>query len=100
MRKEKYMKIDTASVFGKYEPSKTIKFLIKVGQLTPNFLGQQFAQIVRKYLIKSRSIPLDIEVEGLHFRFYLHKYHDRIIAVTVTRRTLIWKYGESLGRYL
>ncbi len=65
------MKNDSISEFGTYAPSDIVKFLIRVGQVTPNFLGQQFAQIVRRYLIRSGSIPLDIEVEGLNFRFYL-----------------------------
>ena len=65
------MKIDSISEFGRYEPSKFFKILIKMGQGCPNFLGQQFAQLVRRYLVRSGSIPIDIEVEGLNFRFYL-----------------------------
>jgi FkbM family methyltransferase len=66
------MNIDTLSEFGKYEPSETFKFFIRMGQSIPNFLGQQFAQVVRKYLINKRGpIPLDVVVEGLNFRLYL-----------------------------
>lgn len=63
---------DITSEFGRYRPSPLLNQLLTFAQNAPrNWLGQQFAQLVRKIFVRMATLPTDIAVEGVRMRCYL-----------------------------
>jgi FkbM family methyltransferase len=63
---------DITSEFGRYRPGPWLNQLLTLAQNAPrNWLGQQFAQLVRKVFVRSAKLPADIVVEGIRMRCYL-----------------------------
>jgi FkbM family methyltransferase len=59
--------------FGVYAPNNFFQFLISTAQNGPqNWIGQQFAQIVRRITSVALTSPVDLEIHGLRLRCDLH----------------------------
>ncbi|MDP2125885.1 MAG: FkbM family methyltransferase [Pseudohongiella sp.] len=66
------MQPDTASAFGHYRPDSRVTTMISLSQNAPaNFIGRQFAKLMRNAVRARAKPPLDIEVDGLKLRCYL-----------------------------
>lgn len=66
------MSPDIESAFGHYGPKGLLQSLIVSAQNSPaNWLGQQFAQVVRKLVMKWGQLPIDVAVGPIRMRCYL-----------------------------
>jgi len=60
------------SDFGAHRPNNFLCWLISLSQRAPqNFIGQQFAQLVRKLVLLFASLPIDISIGLIKMRCYL-----------------------------
>ncbi|RRJ96511.1 FkbM family methyltransferase [Opitutaceae bacterium TAV4] len=58
--------------FGRHAPGNLLRTLIRLAQNVPrNWLGQQFAQMVRKIVIYCSTLPVDVEVGPIKMRCYI-----------------------------
>jgi FkbM family methyltransferase len=63
---------DTHSEFGHYVPNAFFRSLIALSQnAPPHWLGQQLAQIVRKLVLWTARLPIDVAVGPIKMRCYL-----------------------------
>jgi FkbM family methyltransferase len=63
---------DSHSEFGHYRPSPFLHQMLTFAQNAPqNWLGQQFAQLVRKLYVRMATLPTDISVGSVRMRCYL-----------------------------
>jgi FkbM family methyltransferase len=66
------MSPDITSSFGHYGPNSLLQSLIVSAQNSPtNWLGQQFAQLVRKLVMHCGQLPIDVAVGPIRMRCYL-----------------------------
>lgn len=66
------MSPDIESAFGHYGPNGLLQSLIVSAQNSPtNWLGQQFAQLVRKLVMQCGRLPIDVAVGPIRMRCYL-----------------------------
>jgi hypothetical protein len=66
------MSPDIESAFGHYGPNGLFQSLIVSAQNSPtNWLGQQFAQMVRKLVMQCGHLPIDVAVGPIRMRCYL-----------------------------
>lgn len=58
--------------YGSLPQQPKIAKYIRIAQSAPqNWLGQQIAQVCRKLVLRSASLPIDTEVEGIRMRVFL-----------------------------
>lgn len=63
--------------FGAHAPSARLGRLIRLAQSAPrNWLGQQFAQLVRALVLRRHTLPLDVAVGRLRLRCWLRDNHS------------------------
>lgn len=66
-----------APAFGHHAPGPRLGGLIRAAQAAPrNWLGQQFAQVVRRLTLRHHPLPLDVAVGALRLRCWLRDNHS------------------------
>lgn len=64
--------VDDISEFNTYAPSKLAQMMIALSHRKHNFLSNQIAQLVRRWIIATKQLPVDISVDGINLRCYLN----------------------------